>query len=388
VARASVVRAEPAGSRIPSGPRISTEALGGLITAIAFLLTAIGVLMIYSASTTWGAQKFDDPAYFLKRQLLGAGLGIAAFLVCARLPHDFWKRHCRGLLLFSAFLLVLVLVAGTTWNGAKRWLRFAGMGCQPSEIAKLAVIVHAAAFLALRGDLIREFKRGFLPALAPVVLLAGLTLVEPDFGTALFLSALGVLVLTVGGLRLKHLTLCGAALLPLVTFAMGSKFDYIRHRLAFFEGGEPGYQVRQSFIALGSGGLTGRGIGAGTGKLFFLPEVAGDFIVPAIGEETGFIGILVVFGLFAGFAWCGFRLALRVLERDRFGFFLTVGITAWIVLQAVVNLAVVSGSVPTKGIALPFISYGSTSLVMGLAASGILVSIARRAGREEPGGAA
>jgi cell division protein FtsW len=360
-------------------PGLPVKVCGQAVAVIAFSLTLIGVLMIYSASTFWGADKFGDSAHFLKRQLVSVALGTVAFLFCARLDYTFWRRHATKLFLATVVLLVLVLIVGSRFNGARRWLRFFGFGFQPSELAKLAVIVVSAAFLARKGTDIRSFKHGFIPALVPIGVISVLTLAEPDFGTALFLGALGVMVLVVGGMRLSHLLLTGAALLPAVTFIMWSRFEYIKGRLAFFSGGETSYQVKQAFIALGSGGLAGRGIGAGRGKLFFLPEVAGDFIFPAIGEEIGFLGILLVILLFMALAWFGFRVAQAALRVEPFAFFLGLGITAFLSMQALTNMAVVSGSAPTKGIALPFISYGGTSLVVGLASVGILVSISRAA---------
>lgn len=358
---------------------------GRAVGGIAFALTGVGVLMIYSASTFWGAEKFGDPTHFLKRQLIGVALGAVAFLVCARVPYEVWAKRSAHLLVVALLLLALVLVVGSRFNGARRWLRFLGFGFQPSELAKLAVIVHAAAFLGRPREGALSFRRGFLRAIVPIALLSGLTLVEPDFGTALFIAALGVIVLIVGGQRVLHFAVTGVALLPIVTWVMCTHFDYIKARLAPFFAGETGYQVQQGFIAMGSGGLIGRGIGAGAGKLFFLPEVAGDFIFPSVGEEIGFLGVLLVVVLFMAFTWFGFRVALGALPRDRFAFLLVFGITAWIAMQAALNMAVVSGLAPTKGIALPFISYGSSSLVVGLAAVGIVVNVAGRFRRPECG---
>ena len=364
-----------------ASPGLPVGTCGRAVAVIAYTLTAIGVLMIYSASTTLGAAKFGDPAHFLKRQLLSVVLGTVAFLVCARLDYTFWRRHAFKFLLFTVLLLVLVLIIGSRFNGARRWLRFFGFGFQPSELAKLAVIVCAASYLSRKDTDIRKFKRGFLPAMVPIMLLCGLTLAEPDFGTALFLGALGVMVLVVGGLKLSHLLLTGAALLPAVTWVMWTRFEYVKHRLSFFTGAKTGYQVQQGYIAMGSGGLIGRGIGAGKGKLFFLPEVSGDFIFPAIGEEIGFLGVLLVIFLFRALCWFGYRVARAALPIDRFGFYLGLGITAFLCMQALTNMAVVSGSAPTKGIALPFISYGGSSLVVGLTCIGILVSISRSMAR-------
>jgi cell division protein FtsW len=356
---------------------LTPEVCGKIAAIIAFALTAIGILMIYSNGSFWAADRYDDADHFIKRQIFGVGVGVLAFLVCLFVPYRFWGERSREIFLLTALLLILVLVFGSRFNGARRWLRFAGFGLQPSEVAKFAVIVHVSAFLASgRGD-IRSFRRGFLPALLPVALLSVLVLVEPDFGTSLFVGALGVIVLIVGGLRLTHLVIAGVALLPAVTVIMITKFGYIRERLGFFTGADAPYQVEQGLIALGSGGIFGKGIGAGSGKLFYLPEVAGDFIFPAFGEEAGFLGVLLVLVLFMAFAWCGWRVASGALGRDPFAFYLVLGITCWIPFQALLNMAVVSDTMPPKGIALPFISYGSSALVMNLAIVGILVNVAR-----------
>jgi cell division protein FtsW len=359
---------------------LSPDRCGKLAAIIAFVLTAVGVLIIYSSSQFWGIEKSGDPAHFLKRQMFGVVFGVLVFAACATIPYRFWGERSREILIVTGILLVAVLLVGSRYNGARRWLRVAGIGFQPSEVAKLAVIVHVSAFLASQGDRIREFKAGFLRAVVPVGVLSFLILIEPDFGTAVFVAALGVLVLIVGGLRLSHLVVTMATLVPAVTLVMITRFDYIRTRIETFLGSEVHYQVEQGLIALGSGGLFGKGIGAGSGKLFYLPEVAGDFIFPALGEEAGFLGVVLVILLFMAFAWCGWRVATGALPRDRFAFFLAMGITCWIPFQALLNIAVVSDSLPPKGIALPFISYGSTALVMNLAATGILVSIARRRG--------
>ncbi|MEN8150647.1 MAG: FtsW/RodA/SpoVE family cell cycle protein [Planctomycetota bacterium] len=371
------------GSDRSAATGLSPSVCGKAAAVIAFVLTAVGVVTIYSSGTFWAAQRYDDPDYFIKRQILGVAIGAAAFLACAFIPYRMWGKRSREVFLFTALLLVLVLVVGSRFNGSRRWLRFAGIGLQPSELAKLAVLIHVAAFLAAGRADIRSFKRGFVPALLPVAMLSALVLIEPDFGTSLLVATLGVIVLIVGGLRLTHLLVAMAALLPAVTIVMFTRFGYIRERLGFFLGEKLPHQVEQGLIALGSGGLLGKGMGAGTGKLFYVPEVAGDFIFPAFGEEAGFVGVLFVLVLFAAFAWFGWRVATGVLARDTFAFYLALGISFWIPFQALLNMAVVSNSMPPKGIALPFISFGSSALVMNLAAVGILLNVARSSAARE-----
>lgn len=383
VARQSSLR-RPGRLGIPETRALAVETCGRAAAGIAFALTAVGILAIYSSSTFWAAAKFDDPAHFLKGQLFGAALGLAAFFVCSRIPHGFWGQRSRALTLGTAVLLLAVLLVGSRYNGARRWIRFFGTGVQPSEIAKLAVIIHAAAFVAVSGERIGRFRAGFLMGLLPIAVLSGLIVVEPDLGTALLVAGLGVVVLVVGGLRLRHLLVAGVGLACAIGL-MAMKYEYIRERLGFFTGAEPPYQVKQSVIAIGSGGLLGKGIGAGTGKLFFLPEVAGDFIFPAFGEEFGFVGVVFVIFLFVAFTWFGFRIARAAMDLDPFAGLLALGISCWIPLQALLNMAVVSNTLPPKGIALPFISFGSSALVVSLAAVGILVSVARAAQAAETG---
>ncbi len=364
-----------------AGPaRDSAERWGRAAVLAALALTALGVLMVYSSSSVRAALRDGDGALFLKRQLAWAGVGLGAMVLAMRVPLAFWRTHARVLLVSAALLLAGVLVAGSEINGARRWFRVGGLSFQPSELAKLACLVFVAAWLCDARERLADFRRGFLPAAGAVGLLAVLILVEPDFGTALFVGALGTALLLVGGIRLSHLVLLFLPALPVLCWAVATRMEVFRERFRFLGGAEGAhYQVKQGLLALGSGGLFGVGLGAGTAKLFFLPEGSSDFILPVLGEELGFAGTLLVVLLYAAFVRAGARVCLKCVDRDRFAFLLALGVTLWVGLQAVINIAVTTACAPTKGIALPFVSLGGSGLVVLFAATGILYAAARRA---------
>jgi cell division protein FtsW len=247
---------------------------------------------------------------------------------------------------------------------------------------KLILVVWLSHHLATAGARLDDWKRGVLPAVVPVALAAGLVLVEPDFGTSLFLVAVSAAVMLVGGLPWRRLALCSLAGLPLVVWQIAKRWEVMMRRFSVMGGAEARsdaqHQVYQAKVALGSGGLLGVGIGAGHQKLLYLPEAHTDFILPVLGEELGFAGTALVVLLFAAFVACGLRIAMGCAGRDRYGFFLAFGVVFMIGLQAAGNIAVVTGSVPTKGIALPFISLGGSSLLVLCAGLGLLYAAARR----------
>jgi cell division protein FtsW len=340
--------------------------------------------MVYSSSSVRAAMSEGDGAFYLKRQVAWAGIGVTAMVICMRIPLGFWRSQGRALLLASALLLAGVLVLGSEINGARRWYRMGGFSFQPSELAKLAVLAFTAAWLCDARERLSEFRRGFLPAAGALGVVTLLVLKEPDFGTALFLGTLGTVLLIVGGTRMKHMLLLLLLAAPVLGYEVVQRLDVIRSRFHFVGGGgtgadAAGYQVRQGLVALGSGGLLGRGLGAGTAKLFFLPEGSSDFILPVIGEELGFAGTLLIILLYAAFVRAGARVCLKCIERDRFAFLMSLGVTLWVGLQAAINIAVTTACAPTKGIALPFVSLGGSGLVVLFAATGILYAASRRA---------
>jgi cell division protein FtsW len=358
----------------------SAEAWGRAAVLCALALSTVGVLMVYSSSSVRAAMMEGDGTYYLKRQLAWAGIGLVSMVTAMRIPLTFWRDHGRALLAGAALLLLGVLLFGSHINGARRWFRIASFSFQPSEFAKLAVLCFVSGWLCDARTRLSDFRRGFLPAASAVGVVSALVLVEPDFGTALFLGTLGVALLIVGGVRMKHLALLALPVVPAIAWTVVTRIDVIRDRFRFLAGADGAhYQVKQGLVALGSGGFLGRGLGAGTAKLYFLPEGSSDFILPVIGEELGFVGTLLVVLLYAAFVRAGARVCLQCIDRDRFAFFMSLGVTLWVGLQAAINIAVTTACAPTKGIALPFVSLGGSGLVMLFVATGILYAASRRA---------
>lgn len=347
-------------------------------------LLGIGVVMVFSSSAIRVLPGLEnDPFIFIKRHLMFLGLGLAAMTVLARVDYAVWQKLAKPLYLLGFALLVLTLLPGigTEYNGARRWIRFGGLGFQPSDFGKFALIIAAAAYAAIRREQLADFKRGFVPACIFVGLYAMLTLAQPDFGTSLFLGASAFLVLICGGLRVRHLAVVALMLLPFVSIVMYAKFDHVQDRILVFldPQADPlgrGHQVNQSLIAIGAGGIDGQGLGNSTQKLYYLPEQETDFIFAVLAEETGYVGSLVTLGLFMSLMILGARIARR--SRDEFGSLLAIGFTAAIGLQAAINIAVVTASVPTKGIGLPFISFGGSACFFYLCGVGMVLSVARR----------
>jgi cell division protein FtsW len=356
---------------------------------------ALGVLMVYSASSTRAGISYQDPEFFLWRQLSWAVIGIAALALAMRFDHRRLDAWAKPMMIVSLVLLAVVLVPGVghTTKGAQRWFRVGPLSFQPSEFVKLTLVVWLAAHLTRASAKLSDWKRGVLPAAGPLALAGLLVIVEPDLGTALFLAAVGAAMMLVGGVPVKKLALVSLAAVPVVLWQVVRRWDVVVHRFAVFggggaDGGEMNHQVKQSLIALGSGGVFGRGVGAGMQKLLYLPEAHTDFILPVLGEELGFVGTALVIFLFAGFVVCGLKITIGAAARDRFGFLLAFGWVFCIGLQAAGNVAVVTGSVPTKGIALPFLSLGGSSLVVLCLALGLMYAVAARLDAEEAADAA
>jgi cell division protein FtsW len=338
--------------------------------------------MIYSSSAILAQRQYGDPLYFVKRQAAWAVIGLAALAVASRLDYRVYRRICPILLLVLLTLLIGVLLLGREINGARRWFGMGPILFQPSEPAKLIVMMYVAHYLVKKKDLMTDLGRGFLPPLLVIGLFMGLILLEPDLGGAMVIGLAAGLLLLTGGASLRHMGLVGLLLTPAM-YMLVMRIDYRRERLLSFldpwrDPTGSGFQMVQSFLALGSGGPLGEGLGAGRQKLFYLPYPHTDFIFAVIGEELGLIGTMSILVLFGLLLWRGMTIAKRC--ADPFGAFLALGITALIGIQAVFNMAVVTGMLPTKGLPLPFVSYGGSSLVVGLAGVGILLSIARRGG--------
>jgi cell division protein FtsW len=349
----------------------------------AVMLLSTGVVMVYSASAIVAADRFHDPYFFLKRQLFWALLGAAVLWAALRVDYRVLERAVTPALAVAGVLLVLVLIPpiGQAINGTQRWIRVGGVSFQPVELAKLALVVYLAAFLARRRGALDDFRTGTLPPLLVAGALAGLVLLQPDLGNCMTLIVLTFGLLYLAGSPIKHLAWVAAPALPLIAFVVWMAPYRMRRITAFMDPwGDPrgsGFQIIQSWLALGNGGLLGQGIGGSKQKLFYLPEAHTDFIFSIVGEELGFVGAMAIVALFAVLIWRGLRIGLRA--PDAFGTYLALGITVLLATQTLVNLGVVTGLLPTKGLPLPFISFGGSALLMTMLATGILLNISQHA---------
>jgi len=353
------------------------------LTVIVLLFLVLGLVILYSASGVIAEQnpRYQDSTHFLKKQGTWTLVAILVFIATARIPYEFWARTRTILFAATLGLLVIVLIPGigSQINGARRWLYAGGWYFQPSELAKLTAAMYVCGHLAADPARVVRFKDGFLPVFGATLLTCGLIVVEPDLGTSAFIGFVLTTSIVVAGVRLGHLAPPMAAGAFLAAVYVATHLSHVLPRLKSWWDPESdlqgaGHQVHQSLIALGAGGLWGEGLGRGTQKLFFLPEVHSDFIFPVIGEELGFLGAVSVVLLYAAFGVVGRRIMNRA--RTSFGFLLAFTLTLYIVLQAAFNLMVVMRLVPAKGIPLPFLSFGGSSLCFTLAAAGILVNIA------------
>ena len=348
-----------------------------LIVLVTLGLVAFGLVMVYSASSARALLSSDAPSYYLKRQAVYAVMGLVALVVLSRIDFHRLRYATETLLAVTFFLLVAVLAIGTAVNGARRWIPVGIMNFQPSELAKLVLALWTASLLARRPapQTLGELAK---PIGVVVGSACALILVEPDLGTAIAIAIMVSAILVVSGTRIRLLASAGGIATAIVLLAIYLE-PYRRERIFSFldpwhDPQGAGFQAVQSMIALGSGGIFGVGLGESVQKIYYLPEASTDMIFAIIGEELGMIGVVGVIAAFAVFAYAGFNIALRC--RDPFGKRLAVGITALICGQAAVNVSAVMGLAPLTGIPLPFVSYGGSSLVVGLAAVGILLNIA------------
>jgi len=347
-----------------------------LLTATMCLLT-FGAVMVFSASSSASLLNDGDSLYYLKRTLMFGAIGLVALKVLSmqRLAN---VRRLTGMLLLAAIGLLLVTkVMGTSVNGAQRWLTFGPVQIQSSEVAKVALILYAVSLLAERPQMTRDLR-----SMRPILLMAGgvcaLIMVEPDLGTAMVTACSIAALLVAAGAKLRHLGMIAGALLLLVVIAVIME-PYRMARLTSFinpgaDAAGAGFQGQQATIALGSGGIFGVGIGESVQKAFYLPEAHTDMIAAVIGEELGLLGVSLLVGLYMLFGYAGFRTAQKA--RDRYGRLLAAGLTAMILVQASINLFAVMGLAPLTGVTLPFVSYGNSSLIVTLAAVGLLLNVA------------
>jgi cell division protein FtsW len=356
-----------------------------VLLAAVLVLVATSVVMVYSSSSVVALTAYDDPAYFMKRQILWLLIGLAVMAVAMRINHELFggRRMVAALLAVCLVLLVLALLPGIgrTVNGARRWIRLAGFTIQPAELVKVALVVYVSSYVSRKKEHLREFGNGLVPLFVVTGLFLGMIMLQPDFGAVVTMAVVLFIMLFAGGANTLHLAGVTLAALPLVYFAVAHKAYRLRRIFAYLNPWDDpqgaGHQIIQSFLAFGSGGIFGRGLGEGRQKLLFLPERHSDFIFAVIGEELGLIGAAAVLVLFCVILWRGVRITLAAPEG--FGRMLALGITLLICVQALINMAVVTGLLPTKGIALPLVSYGGSAMVVTLGAVGVLLNISKEA---------
>jgi len=350
----------------------------GLVIGVAVLL-GVGLIMIFSASSVTGYAEHGDTAYYLKRQLIWLMLSIPPAIVAYRMDYRALKQWTPWILLAGMLSLTAVLLphVGTVVGGARRWFAIGPFSVQPSEFAKLALVIYLAHALAEKKERVTSLHRGVFPIMVITGILALLVLRQPDMGTASLYIMVGLLMLFVAGARLPHLMATLGCMAPLVAFEVMMS-PYKRARIMAFmdpwkDPQNTGFHIIQSLLALGSGGIFGLGLGESRQKFFYLPEQYTDFIFAVIGEELGLIGSIVVLALFVWLAYRAIRIALAA--ADAFGFYLAVGCTATIVLQALVNIGVVTSSWPVTGVPLPFISFGGSSLMVNLICVALILNV-------------
>ncbi len=351
-----------------------------LIFVVATLLV-IGLIMILSASSIRSHDLYGDSYYLFKNQLKFAVLGIVIMLTTMKMDYHIFKKYASLIMLIAIITLILVLIPGIgrETNGSRRWLGIGPIGGQPSEFAKLALIIFLASFLDRKSDNIKSFIKGVLPPLVIMGSIFFLIYLEPDLGTAISAAAAGMVMIFAAGIKWLHIFLLGIGSFSFSVYFILS-VEYRRERLfAFFDPWKDplntGYHTIQSLLALGSGGLFGVGIGQSHQKFLYLPEPGTDFIFAVLGEELGLLGTFFVVFLYFMLAYRGLKIAINA--PDMFGSMLAVGITSLVVMQAIINIGVVTASMPVTGITLPLISYGGSSLTIILAGMGILLSISR-----------
>lgn len=354
-----------------------------LLLATVVVLLGYGLVMLYSASAVMSAERFGDHLTLVRSQGFKIGLGFLAMIGAASLNYRWYYRLVYPILAVAVVLLGLVLIPGIghVQNGARRWIGIAGFSFQPAEVVKVVAVMFLAYSISKKGEKMHKFSIAFVPHLLVVGTMVGLLIMQPDFGTSVILVTMMGVMLFVSGARLFYLSGFGIMGLVAAYYAVVSSPYRLERITAFLEPWEHrqdvGYQISESLIAIGSGGLTGQGLGNGTGKLGYVPELWNDFIATIVAEELGVVGIVILVSLFWVLLWRGFRIAYRA--RDRFGTYLAFGLTTLIGIQACANLCVVTGLLPTKGLTLPFFSLGGTSVVMVLFATGVLLNISKKA---------
>jgi cell division protein FtsW len=370
----------------PRARTVPVVARGGdrwIMLTVAALVT-VGIVMVFNTSYFFAGERFADPLHVFRKHLVSVALGLLACVGASRLRSSTYERYAYWILGAVVVLLVAVLIPGVglVRGGARRWIGVGALNLQPSELAKIAAVLYLARSMVRKGPRLTTFSLGVLPHFIVVGFMAALVVVEPDFGTAALLGVTLFAMLFAGGVRWRDLAIPILPIVPAAMYAIYSSPYRLRRVMVFLDPWEhprdAGFQLVQSFLAFGSGGLWGAGLGESKQKMFYRPEAHTDFIFSVIGEELGLIGALVIVGLFAVLAIRGLRVALQ--HPTTFGQLVAFGITTVVVLQAGINMAVVLGLLPTKGLALPFISYGGSAMIGAMTAIGVLLALSRESG--------
>ncbi|ASW42545.1 stage V sporulation protein E [Clostridium isatidis] len=351
----------------------------GLLCVI-FLLLFVGIIMVYSSSSYYALYEKNSPEYFFFKEILWTGVGICAMLFTMAIDYHYYKKITGQMFIITLIFLVLVLFIGAEVNGARRWIRLGPLSFQPSELAKYVLVIYLAKQLDRKNSNINKFFKGVVLYLGISAVFAGLVLLEKNLSITAIIMIVAVIMVFVGGAKVSHLLpifpaglLAGVALIFVAPYRLKRLTSFMN---PWADPSGDSYQLIQSIYALGSGGLFGVGLGNSRQKALFMPEPHNDFIFAILGEEFGFIGCILVILLFMYLIYKGVYVAVKA--KDNYGFLLATGIVSIISIQAVINIAVVSGSMPVTGVPLPLISYGGTSLVINLLALGILLNISRQ----------
>lgn len=366
-----------------------------LLLILTLLLVGFGLVMVFSASSSMTVVDKDfgnDALFFTKKQLMWAGIGTLLMFIGMNIPYEKYKKLFVLLFFGTLALLIIVPFTAENINGARSWIGIGGFGIQPTEFAKLAIILYLANIIAKKDEKFREFKRGLMPVMIVVGFFAFLIMLQPDFGSCAILVMCAAAIVIAGGSNLKHIFLSGIVLLGLAALGLSvyllinpefsgnyrfARFTAFMDPLADQQG--TGYHLIRSLEAFGHGGLKGAGLGNSVQKLFYLPYAYNDFIFAVIGEELGFIGTTIFILVYLLFLWRALIISLRC--PDIYGTLVGIGIVSLIAIQALINMGGVSGAIPVTGVTLPFISYGGSSMLMMLMAMGILLSISREYNR-------
>jgi cell division protein FtsW len=363
-----------------------------LLAVVTATMVVFGIASMYGAASLLAGKSGENIGLsYTITQVTGAIMGGVALLIVSRVDYRLWQRFAWPMLLITVVFLIIPLLPFTHGiaplrNGARRWVDVGPVNFQPSELARLAIVIWCAMLAAKKGDQVRQFKKGVLPFLVVIGFVAGLILLEPNLSMATLVGLLGMMVLFTAGAKIGHFLLLAFGAVLLVANQIHDVEYRIRRFTAFMDGGsatsEAGFQLAQSIIGFGSGRVLGLGFGEGQQKLGYVPYAYSDFLFSTIGEEWGFLGVLVVVLLFGLFCWMGFRIARTA--SDAFGQYLAVGLTAAIGISAFLHMAVTMGLMPTTGLTLPFMSHGRSSLMISLVGTGILINIGRQRGRRTP----